>query len=60
MQKYVIRVGSAAAAVIVMLTAGALLVAGESTGLWCEAAASALSLTGGVAGAWVLLVEILR
>ena len=43
-----------------MLAAAGLLAQGSPAGLYCAAAGVIMSLVAGIAGAWVLLVEILR
>jgi len=46
--------------VLPTVVAGGILVAGNASGLWWQAAGTALAIVAGVSDAWVLLVEILR
>lgn len=59
-QEFITRAVLAEAAVVPAVVAGCLLLAGDSSGLWWQAAALLLCIVAGVADAWVLLVEILR
>ena len=54
------RVTTVQLATLLVVTAGALLVSGDASGLWWQAAGALTSLVVGVATAWILLVEILR
>ncbi|HXW78281.1 MAG TPA: hypothetical protein VEJ84_02215 [Acidimicrobiales bacterium] len=58
--EYLTRVVGAQAAVLPGVVAGGLLLAGDPTGLWWQAAGVAACIAVGVGDAWVLLVEILR
>jgi hypothetical protein len=59
-QEFITRTVVAEAAVVPAVVAGCLLLAGDLSGLWWQAAALLLCIVAGVADAWVLLVEILR
>ncbi|MGO9661060.1 MAG: hypothetical protein ACLQVK_07805 [Acidimicrobiales bacterium] len=59
-QEFVMRAVAAQLAVLPAVTAGCLLLSGNLSGLWWQAAATLLCIVAGVADAWVLLVEILR
>lgn len=58
--EFVIRSVGVEAATLPAVVAGCLLLAGNSSGLWFQAAAVLLCIVAGVGDAWVLLVEILR
>jgi len=58
--EFVTRAAAAQSAVLPAVIAGCLLLSGNSSGLWWQAAATLLCIVAGVADAWVLLVEILR
>jgi hypothetical protein len=58
--EFITRAVVAEAAVVPALVAGCLLLAGNLSGFWWQAAASLLCIVAGVEDAWVLLVEILR
>jgi hypothetical protein len=58
--EYLIRLVGAQAAVLPGVVAGGLLLAGDPTGLWWQAAGVGTCIAVGVGDAWVLLVEILR
>jgi hypothetical protein len=59
-QEFVTRTVLAEGAVVPAVVAGCLLLAGDLSGLWWQAAALLLCIVAGIADAWVLLVEILR
>jgi modulator of FtsH protease len=58
--EFALRAVAAQLAVLPAVIAGCLLLSGNSSGLWWQAAATLLCIVAGVADAWVLLVEILR
>jgi hypothetical protein len=60
LQEFLIRAIAAQAAMVPAIVAGCLLLAGNQSGLWFQAAAVILCIVAGVGDAWVLLVEILR
>ena len=60
LREFLIRAMAAQTAMVPAVIAGCLLVAGNQSGLWFQAAAVILCIVAGVGDAWVLLVEILR
>ncbi len=60
LREFLIRAITAQTAMVPAVIAGCLLVAGNQSGLWFQAAAVILCIVAGVGDAWVLLVEILR
>jgi hypothetical protein len=58
--EFVTRTLAAQFAVVPAIVAGCLLLVGNSSGMWWQAAAMLLCIVASVADAWVLLVEILR
>ena len=60
LSEFLIRSVAAQAATLPAVVGGCLLLAGNSNGLWFQAAAVLLCVVAGVGDAWVLLVEILR
>jgi hypothetical protein len=60
LQEFLIRSIAAQAAMVPALIAGCILLSGNVSGLWFQAAAIIMCIVAGVGDAWVLLVEILR
>ncbi len=60
LREFLVRAIAAQTAMVPAVIAGCLLVAGNQSGLWFQAAAVILCIVAGVGDAWVLLVEILR
>lgn len=60
LSEFLVRSIAAQAATLSAVVGGCLLLAGNSNGLWFQAAAVLMCVVAGVGDAWVLLVEILR
>ena len=55
-----LRVVEVQGATLLIIVAAALLMTGNTSGLYWQAAGTGVCLLGGITDAWVLLIEILR